>query len=387
MMDALAEAIKLDPVALRLKNIPLYSQSREGNPPYTTTGLKECLEEGARAFGWEEARKHAAESKKGGPLRRGVGMASAMWAAGGGGPPSTVVVKLFADGSINLNMGASDIGTGTKTVMAMVVSEELGVPLHKIQIEHADTGTTQFATPSGGSKTIPTESPTVRAAALEVRRQLFELASKDLKVDPSDLTARDGEVISKTDPSKKIKISGLSDFRRRGVLLGVGYRGPNPAGKAVNPFAAQFCEVEVNMQTGEVRIVRFLGTNDSGRVMNRLTFDNQVIGGITWGIGLAMTEARILDTRQTGKMVNRNWHDYKLPTALDMPVKMESLPIDREDPEANTAGAKGLGEPVTIPTAAAIANAIYNATGIRVTKTPINPMTLSQRLAGRRKEG
>jgi xanthine dehydrogenase YagR molybdenum-binding subunit len=155
----------------------------------------------------------------------------------------------------------------------------------------------------------------------------------------------------------------------------------------VNPFAAQFCEVEVNMQTGEVRIVRFLGTNDSGRVMNRLTFDNQVIGGITWGIGLAMTEARILDTRQTGKMVNRNWHDYKLPTALDMPVKMESLPIDREDPEANTAGAKGLGEPVTIPTAAAIANAIYNATGIRVTKTPINPMTLSQRLAGRRKEG
>jgi CO/xanthine dehydrogenase Mo-binding subunit len=387
MMDALAEAIKLDPVALRLKNIPLYSQSREGNPPYTTTGLKECLEEGARAFAWEEARKRATESKKSGPLRRGIGMASAMWAAGGGGPPSTAVVKLFSDGSVNLNMGASDLGTGTKTVMAMVVSEELGVPLDKIQIEHADTGTTQFATPSGGSKTVPTESPTVRAAALEVRRQLFELASKDLKVDPSDLTARDGEVISKTDASKKIKVSNLSDFRRRGVLLGVGYRGPNPAGKAVNPFAAQFCEVEVNMQAGEVRIVRFLGTNDSGRVMNRLTFDNQVIGGITWGIGLAMTEARILDTRQTGKMVNRNWHDYKLPTAADMPLKMESLPIDREDPEANATGAKGLGEPVTIPTAAAIANAIYNATGIRVTKTPINPMTLSQRLAGRRKEG
>ena len=138
------------------------------------------------------------------------------------------------------------------------------------------------------------------------------------------------------------------------------------------------------MQTGEVKIVRFLGTNDSGRVMNRLTFDNQVFGGITWGIGLAMTEARILDARQTGKMVNKNWHDYKLPTAMDMPLEMESLPIDREDPEANTTGAKGLGEPVTIPTAAAIANAIYNATGIRVTKTPINPATLSQKLAARR---
>ena len=271
--------------------------------------------------------------------------------------------------------------------MGMVVSEELGVPLNKIQIEHADTGTTQFATPSGGSKTIPTESPAVHAAAVEVKRQLFELASKDLKVDASALMLKDGEVISKTDPSKRIKISNLSDFRRRGVLLGVGYRGPNPDKKAVNPFAAQFCEVEVNMKTGESRLIRFLGANDSGRVMNRLTYDNQVFGGITWGIGLAMTEARILDSRQTGKMVNRNWHDYKIPTALDMPLEMESLPIDREDTEANTMGAKGLGEPVTIPTAAAIANAIYDATGIRVTKTPINPMTLSQRLAGRRKEG
>ena len=117
-------------------------------------------------------------------------MASCLWFAGGGNPPSTVVVKLFSDGSANLNMGASDIGTGTKTVMAMVVSEELGVPVGKIQIEHADTGTTQYATPSGGSKTVPTESPAVRAAAVEVKRQLLELASKELKVDAADLTLR-----------------------------------------------------------------------------------------------------------------------------------------------------------------------------------------------------
>ena len=153
-------------------------------------------------------------------------------------------------------MGASDIGTGTKTVMAMVVSEELGVPLEKIQIEHADTGTTQYATPSGGSKTVPTESPAVRAAALEVKRQLFELASKDLKVDAADLDAeRWRSDHQEHDPSKKIKIADLSDLRRRGVLLGVGYRGPNPENKVVNPFAAQFCEVEVNTKTGEVKIV------------------------------------------------------------------------------------------------------------------------------------
>jgi len=134
-------------------------------------------------------------------------------------------------------------------------------------------------------------------------------------------------------------------------------------------------------------VLRFLAAQESGRVMNRLTYNNQVVGGITWGVGLAMTEARILDTNQTGKMLNRNWHDYKLPTALDIPAEVLSLPIDPGDTEANTTGAKGLGEPVTIPTAAAIANAVYHATGMRVRTTPINPLKLSPLLAGRRKEG
>jgi CO/xanthine dehydrogenase Mo-binding subunit len=388
MIDALAEAIKIDPVELRLKNIPLYSQAREGNPPYTSTGLKECLKEGAKAFGWNEALKKASEfNARGGPLRRGVGMASGLWAAGGGGPPSTILVKLFSDGSVNLNMGASDIGTGTKTVMAMVVSEELGVPMKKIQIEHADTRTTQYATPSGGSKTVPTEGPAVRAAALHVKQQLLEMVGRELKTEADQLNLKNGEIFSTVDPTKKIKISGLPELKRQGVILGVGYRGPNPDKKVVNPFGAQFCELEVNIQTGEVKVLRFLAAQESGRVMNRLTYDNQVMGGITWGVGLALTEARILDAQQTGKMVNRNWHDYKIPTALDVPADIISLPIEPEDTEANTTGAKGLGEPVTIPTAAAIANAVHNAIGIRITRTPINPLTLCPLFAGRRKEG
>jgi CO/xanthine dehydrogenase Mo-binding subunit len=388
MIDALAEAIKMDPVELRLKNIPLYSQAREGNPPYTSTGLKECLKEGAEAFGWNEALKKASEANaRGGPLRRGVGMASGLWIAGGGGPPSTILIKLFSDGSLNLNMGASDIGTGTKTVMAMVVCEELGVPMRKIQIEHADTRTTQYATPSGGSKTVPTEGPAVRAAALHVKQQLLEMAGRELKTEADQLDLKNGEIVSTIDPTKKIKIANLSELKRQGVILGVGYRGPNPDKKVVNPFGAQFCEVEVNIQTGEVKVLRFLAAQESGRVMNRLTYDNQVVGGITWGVGLALTEARILDAQQTGKMVNRNWHDYKIPTALDVPAEVISLPIEPEDTEANTTGAKGLGEPVTIPTAAAIANAVYNAIGIRITRTPINPLTLCPLLARRRKEG
>ena len=387
MLDALAEAIGMDPVELRLKNIPTQSQARAGNPRYTTTGLRQCLEEGARAFGWKEARRRSAESRTRGHLVRGVGMAAALWFAGGGGPPSTVIIKLFADGSVNLNMGASDIGTGTKTVMAMVAAEELGVEPEMIEIENADTGTTQYATASGGSKTVPTEAPTVRAAAVDAKRQLLAMGAEDLRLDPADLLFDGGKVVSARDPSKSIKITEVSALKKRGIIVGVGYRGPNPENRVVNPFAAQFCEVEVNTRTGEVKLIRFLGAHDSGRVMNPLTYESQVIGGITMGIGFAMTEVRVLDRSQTGKLLSKNWHDYKLPTALDASGEVVSLPIEIDDVEANSAGAKGLGEPVTIPTGAAIANAVYAATGIRVTETPINPMQLSRLLAGKRKEG
>jgi xanthine dehydrogenase YagR molybdenum-binding subunit len=374
----------MDPVAFRLKNIPEISQGRER--PYTTTGLKECITQGTEAFGWEKARKAAEEhNKKGGRTRRGVGMGSCVWFVGGGGPPSTVVIKLFSDGSVNLNMGASDIGTGTKTIMALVAAEELGVKPEVIQIENADTGTTQYATPSGGSKTVPTEAPTVRSAAIAVKQELLKMAAEELGTDVADLRFDADDIVSSKEGSKKINIKDLSELKKRGVVMGVGHRGPNPENKSVNPFAAQFCEVEVNTRTGEIKILRFLGTNESGRVMDRLTFDGQVFGGITMGVGFGMTEWRVLDHGQTGKMLNKNWHDYKLPTALDVPMEMTSVPIEMPDPEANNTGAKGLGEPVTIPTGGAIANAVYHATGIRMTDTPINPVTLNRKYA--EKEG
>jgi len=385
MMDAMAEGIGMDPVELRLKNIPAVSQARTGNPPYTSTGFRQCLTDGAKSFGWREVRSAIASSNKDRNWRKGVGMAGGMWVVGGGGPPATIIVKLFADGSVSLNMGASDIGTGTRTVMALVVSEELGVKPDLIDIENADTATTQYATPSGGSKTVPTESPAVRAAAIHVKQQLLAMAAEELKEKPASLTMKGGTILSLADPSKKIKVTDVAGLKKQGLIVGIGYRGPNPANRAINPFAAQFCEVEVNIKTGEVRILRFLSANDSGRVMNRLTFDSQVIGGITMGIGLAMTEARILDRNQTGKIVSGNWHDYKIPTAMDVPADIVSVPIDSPDNEANTTGAKGLGEPVTIPTAAAVANAVYNATGLRLTSTPISPLVLRRALAAMEK--
>lgn len=150
-----------------------------------------------------------------------------------------MIVKLFADGSANLNMGASDLGTGTKTVMAQVVAEELGVPLERISIENADTRTTQYATPSGGSKTVPTESPAVRDAALNVARQLLDMAAAQLDVEVSALALRDGAIVRRDDPTTRLALAELEGLQRRGLVLGTGYRAPNWRDVVINPFAAQ----------------------------------------------------------------------------------------------------------------------------------------------------
>jgi xanthine dehydrogenase YagR molybdenum-binding subunit len=233
---------------------------------------------------------------------------------------------------------------------------------------------------------VPTEAPTVRAAAIKIKQQLLRMAAEDLGSEASLLRFQGDRIVAHGEPSRSMRLTEVSGLQKRGVLVGVGHRGPNPKGKVVNPFGAQFCEVEVNTKTGELRILRFLAAHDSGRVMDRLTFDSQVFGGIAMGIGFGTTESRILDARQTGKLVNKNWHDYKLPTALDVPADMTSIPIEMEDPEANSTGSKGLGEPVTIPTASAIANAVKHATGIRVTDTPISPLRMRQLLAEQEKE-
>lgn len=375
-MDELAAKLNMDPLALRLKNLPATAQRRDGLP-YSTAGLGECLRRGAAAFGWERSRRAMASGSK----RRGSGVAACFWGFSGG-PPSTAIVKLFADGSANLTMGASDIGTGTKTVMAMVVAEELGVALDRISVEHADTGTTPYATPSGGSKTVPSDSPAVRAAAHQVRRQVLAMAAEELKLPAERLALRGGEVVALDDPSVKRPLPALGGLQRQGVLVGVGTRAPNPEKAVTVPFAAHFAEVEVDTATGEVRVLRVVAAQDSGRVLNQLTFENQTRGGVVMGIGFGLTEERVLD-RQTGTMANANWHDYKIPTMLDVPVELEVVSIDLPDNAFNSTGTKGLGEPATIPTAAAIANAVFHATGVRVTDAPITPARFLE--AARRK--
>ncbi len=284
-------------------------------------------------------------------------------------------------------MGASDIGTGTKTWAAMIVAEELGVPIEKIRVENADTATTQYATASGGSKTVPSDSPAVRAAAQDVKRQLLGFAAEQLETTAERSRFQRSDHHERIRPvEKSIGLGEVERLSRRGLLMGTGYRDPNPEDKATFPFAAQFCEVEVNTRTGEIRILRFLGAHDSGRVLNRLTFDNQVFGGMAMGIGLGVTEERILDGNQTGKMVNPNLHDYKVPTILDVADAHACLPIDVPDDEFNSTGSKGLGEPATIPTAAAVGNAVANALGGNPPNAPLTPEKILDLVHSLRKE-
>ena len=377
-IDALARKLGIDPLALRLKNVPKVSQ-RRGNLPYTSTGLAQCLQDGAKAFGWEDARKRPRAS---GAVVRGVGVAAGMW-GWDGDPRGTAVLRYVADGSASLTTGASDLGTGTKTWMAMIVAEELGVPVASVHVDHADTDTTPYAVLSGGSQTTHVNSPVVRAAALDVKQQLLEMAAEQLKADVASLELKDGVIGDRTAPDRKVALKDLKRLQEQQTIVGVGRRKPHPKGKVGLPFVAHFAEVEVDTRTGEVRVLRLLGAHDSGRPMNLLTYKNQVFGGMTMGLGFAMTEQRVLD-RNTGKMPNANWHDYKIATAMDVPPDVSCVPVDPHDTEFNDTGAKGIGEPATIPTAPAIANAVFHATGIRVTETPINPTQMARLLAARR---
>jgi len=303
---------------------------------------------------------------------------------GSGGPPYTAEVRMFADGGVTVKTGAMDLGTGTKTTAAMVAAEELGIPVENIRMINADTAITPYASSSGGSMTLASLAPAVRRGAWLVKRQIFGWAAEILGVTADDLEIRDKSIVSRSNPSKKKTLEEI--FRTKGVLdvIAIGNREANPAGKAVMPFSAQFAEVEVNTKTGEVKVVRLVGANDSGRVVNLKSYENQVYGGMTQGLGYALTEKRVMDP-QTGKMCNTNLHDYKVPTALDVPVRPEVVPVDLKDNECNNVGCKGLGEPGHVPTAAAIANAIYNAIGVRPTDGPVDNRMILELLSRKRR--
>lgn len=378
-MDALAQELGLDPLALRLHNYAEESPSR--GVPYTTKGLRRAYEMGAERFGWatrgERRTRH-------GPWRRGFGMASQLW-GGGGGPPAKALVKLLPDGTAEVLVGVQDLGTGTKTVLAQVAAEELGLPVEAVRVVVGDTQSTPYGPGSGGSVTLASTTPAVREAAHDALRQLVDLAGYMLDVADApveDFASVGGEVVYRPDARRRVSFVEVAARMGNYMIVGQGARGPNPDDKALNTFGAHFVEVDVNVETGQVRVERVVAVHEMGRVVNPLTARSQVYGGVTMALGYALSEERVLDARR-GLQLTANLEDYKVPTIADVP-EIDVAFVDIADPEANTVGAKGLGEPPIIPLAAAVVNAVADATGVRITELPLTPDRVLTALAASR---
>jgi xanthine dehydrogenase YagR molybdenum-binding subunit len=291
-------------------------------------------------------------------------MASQLW-GGSGLPPAYATIHLNPDGTAVLRCGTQDIGTGTRTVLAQLAAEELGLAVGDIRVELGDTNS-QYAPISAGSLTVASVGPAVRLAAKDARMQLLAAASGLLEVGPSELRVERGAVISKGQRTLVGEILGqIQNF----TVIGKGSRFPNPEGVSLKTFGAHFAQVEVDIRTGEVFVEHVVAVHDIGRVINPLTATSQVEGGVIQGLGFVLSEERIVD-RPTGRVVNGNLEGYKVPTIRDVP-KITVRFIDDPDTKANNIGAKGLGEPPIIPLPAAIANAVANAIGVRVRTAPI----------------
>ena len=374
-LDALAEKIGMDPLEFRRKNFA--DRNQEHDQPYTTNDLLAAYDAGEKSIGWD--RRKAKAGADPGPRKRGFGVGAQLWGSGGR-PGPEAKVHILDDGSAEVFCGTQDLGTGTRTAVAMVAAEELGLPLEKVKAIIGDSGQCPRSLGSGGSITIPSVTPTIRAAAADVKERLLTMA-KEMGKEASEASIEGKDVV--LHPSgERVPIKKLS--KKWGIPEGKGARGPNPKGYTINTHGAQFAEVLVDTETGHVKVIKIAAAHGAGRAINRRTFENQVHGGAVQGLSFALLEERVMDP-ETGRMTNPNLHDYRLPTMCEVP-EIDAIIIDNPDPAANTVGAKGLGEPPIIPTAGAIANAVYNAVGVRMTDLPITPDKVLAALAEKRKE-
>ncbi len=365
IIDDVSYKIGMDPLEFRLINYAEKDQVWGGS--YSSKKLREAYKIGAEKIGWKNRNKTPGEGD--GFVKSGIGMASQIW-WGGGGPPAHANIKITKNGIIHVYSGTQDLGTGTYTIISQVVAEILDVPLNIIKVHIGDTATTPYGPSSGGSTTAASISPAVRDAAEKMKKKLFSGASALTNISEEKLKYKNGQFLS--DSKKIIGIKEIVEKVETDSFLTKGSREENVKGIVVQTFGAQFANVEVDTLTGIIKVKKIVAAHDIGRTLNRQTLENQFHGGIMQGLGFALMEERIMD-EYTGKMLNTNMHDYKLPTMMDTPPEIEIEIVSEIDELANNMGVKGIGEPAIIPTAGAIANAVYNAIGVRIKNLPITP--------------
>ncbi|MGB5036791.1 MAG: molybdopterin cofactor-binding domain-containing protein, partial [Blastocatellia bacterium] len=368
VIDEVAEKLNIDPLALRDK-----IDSNEARRTERRLG--------AERVGWS---KRKAPGSDAGPVKRGLGVAQSVWYRFTD-MDSSCEVRITRDGSVELLSGVQDIGGGIRTALAQVVAEELGLKASDITIRIGDTAFPNGPA-SGGSVTTNSITPAARNAAYLVKMQLAALVATDLGVPAADVLMRAGKVEAKTG-GKSMTFRQAAKHLKTEQISSLATRSPNYSdGKRVfdKYGGVQFVEVSVDTETGVIHVDRVVAVHDCGRPINPLGVESQVNGGVLQGISYALYENRQLD-RNTGLMVNPNLEQYKILGSKETPV-IETIIIEEYRGRSST-DAGGIGEPATVPTAAAIANAVYNATGVRIREIPMTPARVLAALAAARKEG
>jgi xanthine dehydrogenase YagR molybdenum-binding subunit len=369
-MDELAVALKLDPVELRMRCYSDVDQNAD-DIPYSSKNLRECYRQGAESFGWSKRNPEPRSMRDGGDLV-GWGMATGVWEALQ--MPIAVRIALTANGHAEVACATSDIGTGTYTIMAQVAAEMLGVPIENVSIKLGDSTLPQ-APVEGGSWIAASVSNGIVTTANVIREKLLGLASK---MPNSTLTGAalddvalvDGKLVSKRDASRAISIA---DVMRHAAVDRIEEEKATSFAQdgkhAHNTHSAVFAEVKVDEQLGVIRVTRIVSAVAAGRILNTKTAHSQVMGGAIWGIGTALHEETQID-HKFGRIMNANIAEYHVPVNADV-HDIDVIFVDEQDTIVNPLGIKGLGEIGIVGVAAAIANAVYHATGKRVRDLPI----------------
>ena len=368
-MDELAVALKLDPLELRLR---CYSDSdQHTNRPYSSKSLRACYHQGAEAFGWDKRSPEPRSMRDGNELV-GWGMATGIWEALQ--MPIAVRIILSANGHAEVSCATSDIGTGTYTIMAQVAADMLGLPMENITIKLGDSTLPQSPV-EGGSWIAASVSNGIATTADAIRGELLRLAkqmpnSPLADAGPNEVTLADGKLVSRLDVSRAVSIV---DGMRHGAVDRIEQEKSttfaNDGSKAHNTHSAVFSEVKVDEQLGVIRVTRVVSAVAAGRILNTKTARSQIVGGVVWGIGMALHEETLLD-HTFGRVMNANIAEYHVPVNADV-HDIKVIFVDEPDATINRLGIKGLGEIGIVGVAAAIANAVYHATGKRVRDLPI----------------
>jgi len=383
LVDKAAKEIGMDPIQLRLRNIKKAGDPDNKGLPMETCTLEELIKVGAEKIGWAEKR---ARKKQNGTKKYGIGMAIMMDVSGA--HPSCIqhrnaYIKFNEDGSANLVVTAYDMGQNLPGACAQIAAEVLGIRYEDIHILNGDTDSTMFDTGIGASAGLYQVGQAVMKAAQEARRQLLERAGKRLRLAPEELEVRDRRIYVKSDPQRGISVAEVTrqaTYNLEGEHLNIFGKGSFSPTQSPPPFATVFAEVEVDTETGEVRVQKILYVNDSGRVINPATVEGQIEGGIAQSVGYCLTEDYVIN-RETGVLESDNFTTYKIPSALDVP---ETEVILYEEPvPSGPFGAKGVGHGTTIAVNPAIANAIYDAVGVFITDMPATPEKIFEALRRR----